>query len=254
MKDMQIHSGLPPVLREAFRTQSVYDSNGNTRALASNVSPDEALELYLLVRELKPKVTVEIGFAQGISTVAILSALADNGLGTHHVIDPYQPDWGNAGLELVRRAGLEGHLKFHQAFAEDIIPRLPNLDFGFIDGSHLFDFTLLEFILIDKKLATGGVIAFHDSWMPSIRKALRYILRNRNYRLARNESSYLNKQLSLSQALISLISRVLSGMPFSKRVFSPELLSYSSEVKLPNLVICQKDLDDTRDWLFHNTF
>lgn len=40
---------------------------------------------------------------------------------------------------------------------------------------------MVEFILADKKLKVGGMIAFHYLWMPSLRKLLRYILRNRDY-------------------------------------------------------------------------
>ena len=57
----------------------------------------------------------------------------------------------------------------------------PRVQFAFIDASHLFDLSVLDFTLIDKRLDVGGVVGFHDLWMPSLQKLVRYILTNRDY-------------------------------------------------------------------------
>ena len=110
-------SFLPPLLLEAVSKEKVYTASGASVPLHSNVALCEALVLYNIVRELKPTVSAEIGFAQGISTLAILKALEDNGSGAHHVIDPFQDKFDDVGLTMVRRSGLTSRLSFHRKFA-----------------------------------------------------------------------------------------------------------------------------------------
>src|SRR5688572_15418576 len=91
-------SKLPTVLREAFATGTVRDRSGNSIPLSSNISLDEAITLYSVVLAARPTATVETGFAHGISTLAILQAHRDNDEGIHHVVDPFQANYGDAGL------------------------------------------------------------------------------------------------------------------------------------------------------------
>jgi hypothetical protein len=90
-----------------------------------NVSQAEALKLYESVRELRPAASAEVGFAQGISALAILQALIDNGDGLHHVMDPFQAGYQDAGLAMVARACLESRFRFYRQFPEEVIPGLP---------------------------------------------------------------------------------------------------------------------------------
>ena len=107
--------------KSSFKNGKVFGPAGESLPLDSNVSLEEATNLYSVVRQLKPSVSVEVGFAKGVSTLAILQALADNGHGVHHVIDPFQSQFGNAGLEMVRRAGLESNFQFYETFAENVV-------------------------------------------------------------------------------------------------------------------------------------
>lgn len=244
---------LPEVLRNAFKSGKVFSAEGESMPLDSNVSLEEAEILYSIVRRLKPSASVEVGFAKGISTLAILQALADNAHGIHHVIDPFQSQYSNAGLEMVRRAGLESCFQFHETFAENIIPNLPKVQFAFIDASHLFDLTLLEFVLIDKKLASGGVIGLHDLWMPSLRKVLSYILLNRDYQIyTQINDSVDSKMPDLKEYFKKNFSRFLSHLPKADRIFSPDLLAYLPP--LQNLTIIEKLHEDSRDWRHHANF
>lgn len=246
---------LPSVLRKAFEEQVVYTPTGETSPLDSNVSLNEALALYTTVRHLQPDVSVEVGLAKGISTLAILQALADNGKGVHHVIDPYQSRYANVGIEMVRRAGLDRHFVFHETFAENVIPDLPQVQFGFIDASHLFDLTLVEFVLIDKKLAEGGMIGFHDLWMDSIRKVLNYVLTNRAYQLVQNNLTTPAKQMTAKQnfkvSALQLMQRWLKVEKISTIELLPDFDRFTF---VDNLVIVQKEREDKRDWRFHQPF
>ncbi len=236
---------LPPLLLEAFTTGTVKSAGATRVPLASNVSQEEAVLLYDTVRTLKPENSAEVGFAQGISTLAILKALHDNDAGRHHVADPFQANYGNAGLTMVREAGLDARLCFFDKFAEQVFPELPPLQFVFIDSSHLFDLTVAEFVLADKRLDPGGVIGFHDTWMPSVRKAVRYILANRGYRL---------RGASTVRSWKSLLSRAIRAMPGASRIFSPEALAPWSTLGIGNLVLMEKVENDRRDWQYHRRF
>lgn len=254
---------LPFVLRKAFDEQVVYTPVGEAVSLDSNVSLNEALALYTAVRHLQPDVSIEVGLAKGISTLAILQALADNGKGIHHVIDPYQSDYGNVGLAMIRRAGLNSHFVFHEAFAENIIPDLPQVQFGFIDASHLFDLTLCEFVLIDKKISPGGMIGLHDLWMPSVRKVVTYILTNRAYQLVQNNTAGFTIENQMKRPLRNKmkgnILKLLLRWPPAKKIFNAEFLyhlNYDTDrfTLVDNLAIVKKEKEDKRDWQFHQPF
>jgi hypothetical protein len=247
---------LPVVLQQALEEHTVYEPSGETKVLHANVSLSQALRLYSVVRQLRPLVSVEAGLGNGISTLAILQAIADNGQGIHHVIDPFQKaGFNNIGREMVRRAGLESHYVFHETFVENVVPNLPQVQFGFIDASHIFDLTLVEFVLVDKKLAIGGMIGFHDLWMPSQKKVLHYILNNREYEVVPNPlSARMKVGKTPRQKLVRRISQAVSRLPLSEKIFSAELRNYHIHNNFENLTILRKTADDTRDWQFHKPF
>jgi predicted O-methyltransferase YrrM len=234
---------LPAIITQAFQSGSLLDEHGNAVPLDSNISLEEATELYQTVRHLAPSASAEVGLAKGISSLTICAALGDAGQGHHHVMDPFQSNYGNTGLAMLKRAGHEGRFTFYRKFAEEVFPTLPELDFVFIDASHLFDLTLMEFVLADKKLRVGGLIGFHDLWMPSLRSVLRFILENRSFELVphtRAATSHLSWK--------GRLSRTLRHLPKAKRIFSSLLLNLDREASLANLTFVRKLDHDHRDW------
>ena len=69
--------------------------------------------------------------------MAICKALDDNGRGHHHILNNFQQNYGNAGLAMLRASQLDHRMTFHRKFAKEVFPLLPELDFVFIDASHL---------------------------------------------------------------------------------------------------------------------
>ena len=67
----------------------------------------------------------------------------------------------------------------------DLIRRGHKADFVLINSRHLFDETLVEFYYADKLLPVGGIVAFDDIWMPSIRSVTNFVLRNRRYEVVK---------------------------------------------------------------------
>lgn len=243
------------ILREALARRRVWQASGDETELRSNVSADEARSLHRAVFALKPAVSAEVGLAQGVSTLAILQALATANVGVHHVIDPFQAHYSDAGLAMISRAGLEERFRFHRRFAEEVIPFLPPLQFGFIDSSHLFDLTLVEFVLLDKKLERGGVLALHDMWMPSQQAVLRYVLKNRAYEIVRDfdapDDPVSNSPRSRLESLLRSLSR---RVPRLRSCLHEELLHPWREFGVGNLVFLRKTDHDRRDWTFHHVF
>lgn len=243
----------PEVVRSIFAERRVFNERGDSVELGSNVLAEETALLHAAVRELRPAVSVEVGFAQGISTLAILDALRANGLGHHHVIDPFQQKYENAGRTMVARAGLAAHYTFHERFAEDVIPGLPALQFAFIDSSHLFDLTVSEFVLVDRKLAVGGVVGFHDLWMPSLQAFMRYMLANRAY-APWQPAGWPTTAGRVRSGWTAAVRRALGRLPAAERIFAPDFLQPWNDFRLGNLVLLQKKDHDQRDWRFHQRF
>jgi hypothetical protein len=128
------------------------------------------------------------------------------------------------------------------------------MQFAFVDASHLFDLTLMEFVLLDKKLAVGGIIGLHDTWMPSLQKAVRFILANRAYEIVRGASDRSSESDPPRQRITRLLSRMARRVPGAKRIFRPELLNPWQNMKIENLILLRKTADDRRDWRFHKPF
>jgi hypothetical protein len=263
-------SDLPPLLRRLIQpaattagadqvSQEMLKAGGAGSDLDAGdfvgaISLDEAVEVYSAVRAVGPDHSAEIGFCCAGSGLAILKGLEDQGRGMHHACDPYQSSYAkNAGLRNVEKAGLEHRLHFQEKFPEEAFPPLPALQFIFIDASHLFDLSVLDFVLADKKLEVGGVVAFHDLWMPSLQKLVRYILANRNYEIYRPTPPSPAPR-SLRSSVKNLIGAGLSRLPRADRVFSRDLLAPWSEFGLGNMVFLRKTGADTRDWRHHQPF
>jgi len=197
-----------PVLQDILETGTVIAEDGTRLPIHSEIPQVDGEFLQGLIRKERPRRSLEVGLAYGVSSLYICDALAEVGAERHWVIDPLQngqdqgamrygeewwrdfgwsPDvgWRGIGLANLRRAGHAGlveHLNDPSHLAiPSLIQRGAEIDFAFIDGWHTFDYLLVDFFLVDQLLSEGGVVAFDDSTNPAIRKALRYILTNRHY-------------------------------------------------------------------------
>jgi predicted O-methyltransferase YrrM len=179
-------------IEEAYTSRRLSKLDGTPIPMNVYIPREQGDFLYSLVRKLRPELTIEVGMANGLSTVFIAEALRQNGTGRHIAIDPFQhSDWGGAGMALVRKAGLESlvelvELPSHQALPElERAGKRPGL--VFIDGSHLFDYVLSDFLCTDRLLPPGGLVAFDDSDWPAITAAIRYALTNRHYEVVHSD-------------------------------------------------------------------
>lgn len=235
------------VLNRIYETQSVEDAEGN---VINPFPTSTSLQIGTLFQELiqtnKLERTLEIGMAYGLSTMFICQAHRDKGSGSHIAIDPFQSTfWKSIGLLNIQKSGLSDILTFHEGLSYNVLPQLlaqnENIDFAFIDGSHHFDYTLVDFFYIDKLLQVGGYVVFDDIWMPGIRKVLYFILQNRGYEVVKTQSSEnvaVNVKRLTKRFLQNPLERNYKGVKF-----------------IPgNICVLRKISEDEREWDFYRSF
>ena len=109
-----------PVLKRILETGYVKSADGELVKLHSNISPEEGEFLQQIIEEVKPKVSLEIGLAFGISALFICDALTKVQASRHIIIEPY--DWG--GLNNLKEAGYEQLIELHSLPSFRALPRL----------------------------------------------------------------------------------------------------------------------------------
>jgi predicted O-methyltransferase YrrM len=176
------------VVRDILATRITQTPAGERVPLNSCIDAINADALYRHVRTQQPRLAVEIGMANAISSLAILTALEENGgAGQLISIDPNQStQWRDCGRASVARAGLAAR---HRVIEKSDALALPQLlaegtpiDFGYIDGWHTFDYTLVDFWYLDKMVPKGGIVAFNDCGWPAVHRVIRFVATHRRYR------------------------------------------------------------------------
>ena len=166
------------------------------------IEEETAALLNQLTRDLDARRTAETGMATGHSAVAVASVHAARGSGLHTCIDPHQTTlWKSAALELCEKAQVSDFVELVEEPSEYALPRLARegttLDLAFIDGLHLFDHVLLDFFYFDRMLRPGGVVVFHDTWMPAVQKAVGYVVNNRAYERPEGRTAELDMETNV---------------------------------------------------------
>jgi predicted O-methyltransferase YrrM len=147
----------------------VGDTGGGT-------SPERGRQLFEWVREHRPQSCLELGFAHGVSTVYVATALEANGSGRLTSVDNRSAvEREPSAAELLRRAGLEHRVNLvyeattynwflHRTLREHHSDGRvePLYDFCFIDGAHTWVDDGFAFFLVDRLLRPGGWILFDD--------------------------------------------------------------------------------------------
>jgi predicted O-methyltransferase YrrM len=177
------------VIDALYRDRRVVLPDGTHKPLDIYIPRDEGDYLYSLVRFLVPEQVVEVGMANGLSTLFIAQGLFDNAHGRHIAIDPFQfSDWGGAAIHQLHLAGLDHLVELVEKPSHQALPELEQAgvraQLVFIDGNHLFDYVLTDFLAADRILDVGGLIAFDDADWPAVTQVIRFILANRHYGVA----------------------------------------------------------------------
>ena len=156
------------------------------------VNMDDALFLYWLVRQTKPKKIIQCGVCNGLSASFMMLALVKNGPeGTLSVIDlppvfdPGDPDWtveGKVYGVVIPEGKTTGwmvpdayhdRLEVWNGDAKEMLPKMVDkvdaIDFFYHDSDHTYDHMMFEFREAKRKLTSGGLIVGDDiSWNASL--------------------------------------------------------------------------------------
>jgi predicted O-methyltransferase YrrM len=156
----------------------------NTGRVTGRDGYDEGLRLYRLLRDLQPRVAVETGVCNGVSTAFLLLALEDNGEGELHSIDlpevageQYEPGtfWDGKGGAVIPPGkepgwmvppGLQSRWHLVLGRSQDELPplleRLGEIDFFMHDSEHSYECMSFEFRTAWAALRDGGVLVADD--------------------------------------------------------------------------------------------
>lgn len=149
----------------------------------SAINKKEGEFITKLIKKYNLKRCLEIGFANGISALYILSSSKKNTLVS---IDPFQKtQWNNNGIKILTNSKLISRHNLIEKKSYEAMPELlkdneGKFDFIFIDGWHTFDYTLVDFFYADKLLRKGGIIVVDDAKHQGVAKCLKYIDTNYN--------------------------------------------------------------------------
>jgi predicted O-methyltransferase YrrM len=214
-----------PLVERVYSAQALPLESGGTTPLNVYIPREQGDYLYSLVRHYKPALTIEVGMANGLSTLFISSAHADNGLGGRHIaIDPYQrTDWKNVGIGLIRQAGLVDHIRLIELPSHQALPDLEReevrANLVFIDGAHLTDYVFTDALCSDRLLGLNGLLAFDDSDWPAVQPVIRYFLANRHY-----EPAYPEIVIEPPPGRPSFLGRMLCRVPVLQDRLRPDFL------------------------------
>jgi predicted O-methyltransferase YrrM len=181
-----LHPGTVELLAGMYRADTLLGTQSD-QPVTINRLPRILIEqgamMNSLMRSHSVKRSLEIGFAYGFSTIWMLDALRPRRNALHIAVDPYELSlWQGVGLTQVKRLASGVRFEWIENFAihalSDLIRKKETFDFIFIDGNHRFDDVIVDFYLSNQLLPPGGLVAFDDMWMNSVRTATNFIVNN----------------------------------------------------------------------------
>ena len=240
---------------EILNRGTVETSAGEFVPLHSNTSPEQAEFLVDQIRHIQAAVSIEIGLAYGISALCISDAIRDRPAARHHVIDPFQltESWNGLGLKNLERAGLRNLCEFYPEPAQTCLARLVTqglkIDFAYIDAGKRMDDILIFTHFISQMLRVGGRIAYDDVCFPGIRKALRYLVQEPQFRVV---AVFQAEPVTLKRQAVHRLATLIPG---ADQLFAPELLQTNHQLGISGrCVVLEKVSDESGDWQWHPEF
>jgi predicted O-methyltransferase YrrM len=247
-----------PVIEEIYRTKSTLTADGQRVKLGSAISKKGGYFIYERIREKVDAIkTLEVGCAQGLSSLTICDALKDRSNAHHFIIDPFQStDWKGAGIAALQRAGFQRYT-FIEQLSEIALPSLlqtheSSFDLIFIDGWHTFDHTLVDCFYALRLLKIGGYLIVDDCNMPPIAKVIRYLSNYPCLKITHKNTDYPSDPFKHGLCRIASILPV----PMDFRARLPKYLQRRAKqlFRRPSMVCFMKIAPDTRKWNWYRVF
>jgi predicted O-methyltransferase YrrM len=150
----EARSALERVQRRATGVVLSYPAN-------YRVEIETALFLYAVVRVARPRVAVETGVADGVSSALILAAMDANGHGELHSIDIAR----DVGALVADRSRWTLHVvdPADPRASAAVVGALPSVDLFLHDGNHEREYQAHEYRAAWNRLGDGGVLLTDDA-------------------------------------------------------------------------------------------
>ena len=245
---------------EIFKNDGYLLENGKHYKLTSAISKVEAEFLRKLIETYKPSKTLEIGCAEGISSMVICETIGKENI--HTILDPNQSGhWKNMGVNNLKKSGLN-NFELIEDYSEFVLPgflkEARQFDFIFVDGWHTFDHVLLEFFYINRLLRIGGIVVFDDVALLPLNRVMRYISNYPNFKVigAAGEFYESSKRKSLDKIkkAVNLITAPF-GQKLKKEILSDSVIRSSESLKIDGSIAAfKKTANDERGWAWYETF
>jgi predicted O-methyltransferase YrrM len=234
-------------------TNTVTDDAGTSYPLHSHTSREQCDVLQRLIHQVRPKTSLEVGLAYGISTLNICQALVEVGATRHIVMDPFQSNWKEIGLRNIRVAGYEKLVEFRREMAHDVLPALVRdkvqVDFAYLDGSKVFDYVLVNVFYLTRILSLGGVMVLDDCDFPGIRKTCQFLAKHPSYEILGAWGASSRKER------LPLLRKVLNAIPHAESIFASDLLDTDKYLRgRPHWMAFKKVAEDERQWDWYESF
>lgn len=251
------------LISEILNAQKVVTDSGEVVTLNSSIDSEEVSFLCNLITKNNLIKSIEIGCAMGISSLAICDAINTNTKDSHHIIvDPFQStDWKSIGITNLKRAGFTNYTHYEEK-SELILPALVkdgvSVDFGFIDGWHTFDHTLVDFFYINRMLSIGGIVVIDDVQMTAVNRVIRYIHKYPCYEFIDAVTYPQTTTRNILESFKSIIRPFskLTGNRISSEIFSSSLLESDKKMGTNSSMVAFRKIkeDNERPWNWYQNF
>jgi predicted O-methyltransferase YrrM len=250
-------------LRGIFEKNNIQiNEEGDTIPLHSNTSLKQGLFLQEIFAIVQPTVSLEIGFAYGISALFILEMHSKSKIKDpnrkHLAIEP-DDYWGGAAMYNIRKEGLEDFLDLRRYYSDQILPKLffegIRIQYAYVDTTKRFDIVLHDFYFINKILDVGGVIILDDTggvW-PGVQRVARYVSTLPNYAILKGHNKVSSPTINkFSKRILATMYR---NLPFAKRLFYTHNMKTDAEMGVDYYCIAFiKVSDHEPDWSWDKPF
>ncbi len=241
------------LLEKVFSSKTFLTKDKESIQIHSETGKTQCEFLQKLISENKFSKSIEIGFAYGLSALAITEEIVKNN-GRHVLIDKFEnTGWNGVGLDLEAQAGYSQNIDFYEEFCYVVLPKLleegRKFDFAYIDSTKQLDWLVVDFFFLDKLLVKGGIIVFDDVSFPGIRKLLRYITQFPDYRV------YDTFPKNQRRPFVSKALSIIKMLPKTDKYLKANLILTDFELGInTNFVAIQKINEDSRKWDWHKDF
>lgn len=238
---------------QILEQEFTYDAAGTRIPSSSSIALAQGRALTDLIRSDETIMnTMEIGCAQGVSSLFICEAMKVRPGARHTIVDPFQDkDWRGAGRAALEREGYDNYV-FVEELSEILLPRMVQegrtFDMIFVDGNHSFEHALFDMIFSTKLLKVGGYLAVDDIGIPPVAKAFRYVEQFPCYETVQKVHAWPRSPW------LAALARIGSMIPMSPNLLTRLPYKTHGFFRKPRMIVLKKVAEDQRYWRRYNPF